>query len=281
MSAKPHHPLRRGTLTCLPRLLPLLPLLLALQAGADAQTITGSLSSFSHPQYALTDAHFLITGAQIDGQSVYNGSMVIICTDLAATSIDEDGLTYPISLTGSYPPISQGVTAQLDVWDRYTPRDEALASAQAMWLIDTYYVDYFTDAPVAEEDERQLTGNINRSKFGPSGGSSAPELWDHMNILIDGVNNSGITASYQPTHEWFTALDARTGYQDYIALSLDASLMHTPEPTSGSLALLSGALLLARRRRRKGATDPEICNSRAPTPGYAMPYFFSCSGASC
>jgi len=268
MSAKPQ-PLRRGTLSCLAKIAPLF---LALAAGAQAQTITGSLTTYSHPQYAGIDAHFLITGARIDGQSVYNGSMVIICTDLAAISIDEDNLSYPTTLTGSYPPLTEGVADQLDVWDRYAPRDEALATAQAMWLIDSYYVDYFTDPPAAEISERQYavqnaiweifgdggtgsalnfsTGNIIRSKFSPTGGSPAEELWDHMNILIDAVNSSGVTAAYQPTYQWFTALDGRNGYQDYLALSLDASLMPVPEPASGTLALLSGVFLLASRKRR-------------------------------
>lgn len=262
-------PRRRGTLPCLVKIACLF---FAVVGGAQAQTITGSLTPYSHPQYAAIDSHFLVTGAQIDGQTAYNGSMVIICTDIAAISIDEDPVTYPVTLDGSYPPLTAGVADQLDVWDRYAPRDEALATAQAMWLIDSYYVDYFTSPPGAETSARQYafqnalweifgdggtgspldysSGNINRSKFAPSGGSSAPELWTHMNILIDAVNNSGVTADYDPTLEWYTALDARSGYQDYLALSLDASLMHAPEPTSGMLAVLSGALLLGRRRRR-------------------------------
>jgi len=189
--------------------------------------------------------------------------------------------------------LNEGIADQLDVWDRYAPRDEALATAQAMWLIDSYYVDYFTNPPGAEIDERQSafqnaiweifgdggtgsalnfsTGNINRSKFGPSGGSSAPELWAHMNILIDGLNSSGVTAAYQPTYEWFTALDARNGYQDYLVLSLDASLMPVPEPASGTLAMLSATLLRARRRRRKWRSIPENCRGRATPPPCCPP----------
>ena len=175
-------------------------------------------------------------------------------------------------MNGSYPPLSEGVTDQLDVWSRHAPRDKALATAQAMWLIDSFYQSYFADPPADQISERRYAfqnaiweifgdggsgsdldltaGYINRSKFAPGGISGAPELWSHMNLLIDAVNASEVTAAYQPTYRVITALDARPGYQDYLGLSLPPSLMLVPEPASGSLILLSGTLLLGHRRRR-------------------------------
>lgn len=236
-----------------------------------AQTLTGDLTAFDHPEYAGVASHFRISNAEAGGEGIYDGELIMFCSDLAARSLDEDISSYPYQLTSANSSLSLGSLDQFDVWDRYsTSQDEALATAQLHWLVDNFYISHFLAAPSGEESLRQYAfqnviweifgdgatsngldltnGNIRRSKFGPSGSSSSPELWSEMNNLISAVENSGVTAAYEGRYEVFGVLDSRGGYQDYFAISAQPDTFAVPEPATGLMLIGCCALLLRRRR---------------------------------
>lgn len=239
---------------------------------ADSQTLTGIVEEFEHTEYAGISSHFSVTDARVDGVSLYDGNVVIFCSDLAARSIDEDGISYPYVFTQENSPLSIGSMDDFHVWSRYsTPQNEAIAQAQAHWLVDNFYESYFVSTPSGETSARQYafqnviweimgdggtaagldftTGNINRSKFAPGGSADAPELWAHMNTLVDAINASGVTGDYVSRYQIFAALDSRDGYQDYFALASTPEAMLVPEPSTGALVLLASGLMVSRRRR--------------------------------
>ena len=247
-------------------------LVLALAGPLPAQVLTGDLAAFQHPSYASVASHYSISEFAAGGVSMFEGQVVIFCSDLGARSLDEDGLAYPYTLTKGNSDLALGSLQQLDVWTAHsTPQDEALAIAMALWLVDTHYADYFVTPPAAEAHERQYafqnalweifadggttagldftTGNVTRTRFGPGGYNDSPLLWSHMNALIDEVTaaaaNSTLDSSYIPHNDVRAALDSRIGYSDYLLVAA----IPTPEPAAALLALLA-ALPLALRRRR-------------------------------
>ncbi|MEP4078127.1 PEP-CTERM sorting domain-containing protein [Haloferula sp.] len=238
----------------------------------QSQTLTGEVNAYDHTDYAGTASHFSLGNARVEGEFLFEGDVVIFCSDIAARSIDRDIDTYPYTLTEDNSPITMGLIEDFDVWSRYSnTQDEAVAQAQAHWLVNNFYESYFVNTPAGETHARQYAfqnalweimgdggtdeglnftnGNINRSKFSTGGSSEAPELWAHMNILIDAVNAANVESGYKSQFQIFAALDSRDGYQDYFALASTVEPMLVPEPSSSGLILFSLGLMIARRRR--------------------------------
>ena len=228
-----------------------------------AQSITGTLNAYTHSNYAGIAAHFRIDNLQVGGAQFFGGVGNIFCSDLDGKSLDEDSKVYPRSVTLTF-----GGIEDLDIWDRYsTPQNESLATAQVSWLIDNRYDSYFLNAGV-NADEKQYalqnviweimgdggtaagldfsTGNIDRSKFSNSN-SYGTTLWTVMNDLLDDVKNSGVDGSYVATSEIYTALDSRSGYQDYFFVANEVTVV--PEPSTALLGFVGGLALVLRRRR--------------------------------
>lgn len=241
------------------------PLLLTLLASpAQAQSLQGDLSPYDHPAYAGIASHFLLGNATVDGQTIFNGTAVMLCSDYLSKSLDEDPDPYssPIS-------IGFGTMEEMDVWDRFTAsQDEGLVLAQVRWVADNYYEDYFLN-PVGAINAKQYafqnviweifydggtaagldwsTGRLDRDKFANTA-TYGTELWSYMNELLDAVENSGVTSAYQGSIPIYATLDTRPGYQDYILITSDLAYPNIPEPGTALLSLLGTALLFRRRR---------------------------------
>lgn len=230
--------------------------------SANAQTVTGTLSAYNHPSYAGVAAHFRIDNLKVNGAEFFDGAGNIFCSDLAATSLDEDSQVYPRQVSLTF-----GNIEDMDIWDRYsTVQNESLAVAQVRWLIDHRYDSHFL-SPKDNVSARQYafqnviweimgdggtaagldfrTGNINRSKFSNTS-RYGTELWSIMNQLITDVKNSGVDERYAATTKIYAAFDSRSGYQDYIFLANEATPV--PEPSSALLGLVGLSLLFKRRR---------------------------------
>ena len=241
----------RAALVLVPALLPV-----------GAQTLQGDLSPYDHPEYAGIASHFQIANATVDGQTAFNGTAIILCSDFQGTSLDEDPDPYSS-------PVSLGFAGldDMDVWNRYSaPQNEGLVKAQVGWLVDNYYQSHFL-SPVNDASARQYafqnviwevfydggtaeglnwsTGRLDRDKFADTG-QYGPELWSYMNQLLDAVDTSGVTASYQSTLPIYSALDSRSGYQDYVLLTADIGYSNIPEPGTALLALLGLPFVLRR-----------------------------------
>ena len=231
-------------------------------SAVHAQNITGNLNAYNHPSYAGIAAHFRIDNLQVDSSQFFGGTGNIFCSDLAATSLDEDSQVYPRSVTLGY-----GEIEDMDIWDRYsTPQNESLAAAQVRWLFDNRYDSYFLN-PGANASAKQYafqnviweimgdggtaagldfsTGNINRSKFSDTL-TYGTALWSIMNQLLSDVENSGVDGSYTAKTKIYAAFDSRAGYQDYIFVANEVALV--PEPSSALLGLVGLSLLFKRRR---------------------------------
>ncbi len=244
-------------------------LLTALPGLSTGQVITGDLTPIEHPAFAGVASHFDIADFAAGGVSMFGGEVVIFCSDLAARSLDEDGLGFPYILTPANSTLSVGTPDNLDVWGRYAnPQNEAEALGMAMWLVDHYYYDYFVD-PNTDASARQYafqnalweifgdggtsagldysTGNIIRARFGPGGATEEPVVWGYMTTLLDAVENAQVGGNYSPATDVQIALDSRTGYQDY--LLVDASPVPVPEPDILAFGALASLFGIARRRR--------------------------------
>ena len=199
----------------------------------------------------------------MNGEQFWGGTGNIFCSDLAATSLDEDSSVYPRPVSLTF-----GTIEEMDIWDRYsTSQNEALALAQVRWLVDNHYDSHFLN-PSSNVSEMQYafqnvvweimgdggtssglsfwTGNIVRSKFSDSD-NYGTMLWTIMNDLLDEVRNSGVTESYRATSEIYAAMDSRAGHQDYIFLANEVTIV--PEPNTVFLGLIGLALILRRRVR--------------------------------
>ena len=239
--------------------LPCLWLALVLAPRVGGQSLTGWLTEVPHAEFASVSSQFKMTGAQVNGSTYRGGTVYLFCADFPGNSIDQDISSYPYYSSS----FSVGGLGSLEIWNRFgTTQNEALATSMAHWLIDNYYVSYFLSPP-SDVSERQYafqnalweifgdgatayglnysTGNINRSKFSPTGSNSEPVLWSYMNQLINAVNGSGVTTLYTPVFHVDAVLDSRSTYQDYLAVPV-------PEP-SGVCLLVSAAWLIVRRRR--------------------------------
>lgn len=231
-----------------------------------AQTITGTIQAVEHPSYAGIASNFLLTDARAGGKPIYDGEMLIFCSDLAATSFDENMVSYPHALTEANSPFVLGSLEDLDVWNRYsTVQDEGVAIAMLQWFVDHHYETSFLNGDETSQYAFQNVvweifgdggtanglnfngGNIKRSKFNAYGSNPSPELWRVMNALLDSVGSSGVTSAYVPQNRLLAIHDVRPGYQDYLGLASTPSLMQIPEP---STALLAGFALLAGCGRR-------------------------------
>lgn len=231
--------------------------------SANAQDITGSLNAYTHTRFASIASHFRVDDLEVGGSQFFGGTGNIFCSDLDGTSLDEDSQVYPRPVTLGF-----GRLEDMDIWDRYsTPQNESLAVAQVRWLIDNRYDSHFLN-PVSGVNAKQYafqnviweimgdggtaagldftTGNINRSwlndadKYGAS-------IWNTMNDLLDDVENSGVDGSYAATSEIYSAMDSRSGYQDYIFLA--NAVTTVPEPNAAIFGLVGLALILRRRSR--------------------------------
>jgi hypothetical protein len=239
----------------------------AMSHKTNAQTITASMTSITHNSYAGVAAQFHLTNLKAGGNEILGGEGYLFCADLVGTSLDEDSQTYP-RITSN---LTLGTMEQMKIWSRFSnTQDEPLARAMAHWAIDTYYESHFL-SPVNNASARQYafqnviweifgdggttaglnfgTGNINRSKFGPTGSSSSPTLWSYMTEMLDGVKNSGVTTSYVPKYEVLVALDSRSTHQDYLLLA--ASPASVPETSSTVLIAIGISLTLVRRKRNR------------------------------
>ena len=134
------------------------------------------------------------------------------------------------------------------------------------WLVDNRYDSYFLN-PGANASEKQYalqnviweimgdggtaagldfsTGNIDRTRLNDSAAYGSA-IWTIMNELLDDVKNSGVDGTYVATSEIYAALDSRVGYQDYIFLANEVTLV--PEPSAALFGLLGFGLILRRRR---------------------------------
>lgn len=252
----------------LSKLLPsVLSLGLLLPCPAAVQ-LTGELQAIDHPTFAGIASHFVINDARVGGETIYDSQVFIFCSDVAASSLDEDSLSYPHTLTEANSPLSIGALDDFDIWDRYsTTQDELLAIAQIHWLVDNYYESHFLNPTPGSEDMLQYAlqnviweifadggtslglnfrnGNVTRSQFR----FTQRALWNEMNRILNAVETSGVTADYVSTYNILGVLDEREGYQDYLALAADPVLMEIPEPDIALLAGGFGVLLILRRRR--------------------------------
>ena len=232
-----------------------------------AQTLTATLTSIPHTTYAGIDSQFRLDDLLIDGEMLYAGSAYLFCADLPGRSLDEDPGSYPRPVTT----LTLGSMEDMEIWNRFSnPQDKYLALAMAYWLVDNYYDSYFLNT-ANNTNARQYafgnvlweifgdgatsaglnfaTGNIDRSRFGPGGGSYSPNLWGYMNTLLTAVQNSGVTAAYQPTYNILVAHDSRAEYQDYLLLASDpVHMLVVPEPASALLCMPFLATLFRRRR---------------------------------
>jgi hypothetical protein len=236
---------------------------------AHSQTITANMTAITHNSYAGVAAQFHLTDLKAGGQQILGGDGYLFCADLVGRSLDEDSQTYP-RITSN---LSLGTMEQMTIWNRFgNTQDEPLARAMAHWAIDTYYESHFINT-ANNTSARQYafqnviweifgdgatssglnfnTGNVNRSKFGPTGSNSSPTLWTYMNNMLDGVKNSGVDANYVPKLEVLVALDSRSTYQDYLLIAANPSLATIPEPSSTTLIALGISLALARRKRNR------------------------------
>lgn len=232
------------------------------------QMITGTIEAIDHPSYAGIASGFTLSDAREDGDLIYDGEVLIFCSDLAASSFDEDISSYPYDLTAANSPFFVGELTTMDIWARHsTAQDEALALAQVHWLVDNYYESSVLNGDSTSQYAFQnvvweifgdggtasgldfTNGNIIRSKFGPDGSRESPELWATMNSLLAAVENSGVSADYQAQHQILAVHDTRSGYQDYVGLAASPTLMQIPEPSSFSLVGAAGLLLILRRNR--------------------------------
>ncbi|MCH7225330.1 hypothetical protein [Haloferula sp. A504] len=235
-----------------------------------AQTITGSIEAIEHPSYAGIASNFRISNARVDGETIYDGEILIFCADLDAISLDEDLSSYPHELSSTNSPLVLGAIENFDIWDRYSKtQDEAYAMAMLHWFVDHHYESAFLNGDETSQYAFQNvvweifgdggtanglnfnTGNIDRSKFSPYGRKEAPELWAAMNAMLDTIENSGVDASYSPKYQLLGIEDVRPDHQDYLALAATLDPMAIPEPGVPSLLGVAG-LFLACRRSRSG-----------------------------
>ena len=243
--------------------------LLSLIAGQlCAQTITGTMEAIEHPSYAGIASNFLVVDARVDDELIYDGELLIFCSDLDATSLDEEVSSYPHDFTAANSPLVLGSLETLDIWSRYSKtQDEALALAMLHWFVDNHFESSFLNGDDTSQYAFQnvvweilgdggtsnglnfLSGNIDRSKFSPYGRKDAPELWDEMNAMLDSIVAANITTAYQPQNQILAIHDIRPGYQDYIGLARTPAYMQIPEPQVLPLVGIAGILLLTRRRR--------------------------------
>lgn len=237
---------------------------------ASAQQLSGTFTAIEHTQYAGVASQFRIDNAKVDGATLYAGTVYLFCGDLPGSSLDEDISSYPVFNAS----LHVGTMEEMTIWDRFSNwQNESLATAQAQWVVDNFYQDYFL-APASDAHARQYafqnvlwevfgdggtaagldfsTGNIDRSKFGPGGSKSSPLLWSYMTGMLNDLKAAGVTVDYEPEFQILAALDSRSTYQDYLLLSANPELMRTPpvpEPGVAGLLLVAAGLLVRRRRR--------------------------------
>lgn len=245
-------------------------------APLTAQTLTGGLEPVRYPSYAGIASHFMLSDARAAGETIYDGELRIFSSNLSAKSIDEqERVWYPYELTADGSPLRLGSLDTLGVWDQYLiPQDIGLAQAQVHWFVDQHYESAYLNGDETSQYAFQnvlwelygdggtdnglsfWTGNIIRSKFSSSGFASAPELWDEMNLLLESVENAGVTSEYVPVYQILAVHDIRSGFSDYIGLASTPEMMNAvPEPRVAILFGCAALLLLSRRGRNRRGRD--------------------------
>lgn len=234
---------------------------------AHSQSVTANMTSINHNSYAGIAAQFHLTNLKAGGQEILGGEGYLFCADLVGRSLDEDSQIYPRTTSS----LTLGTMEQMKIWSRFSnTQNEPLARAMAHWVVDTYYESHFINA-TDNTSERQYafqnvlwevfgdagtadgldfgTGNINRSKFSPSGSASSPILWSYMSDMLSATKASGVDSNYIPKFELLVALDSRATNQDYLLLAANPSLMTIPESSSTALIAIGLSLAFTRRKR--------------------------------
>lgn len=235
---------------------------------ANAQGISGILNAVNHNDYAGVASQFSLESLTVGGETIYNGSGFLFCTDYEGTSLDQDSSEYP-RIENS---LTIGTMDDLEVWNRYDNiESRAIAIASARWFVDNYYEtsflspennasarqyafqnvlwEIYADAGSGTGDLDFLSGNFERQKFSPDGRRDSPLLWGYMNDMLDDLRDANVTSDYIPQYEVLVALDERETHQDYLLLAANPELAAVPEPSSSMLILLGSMVILTFRRR--------------------------------